>query len=158
MPSSEFASAPFGSQAECSSYVISAHCLAVAPAIRMPTFGVCAFATHRWTKQLEDKGGLRSVVRETAGAVGDSAGAIGAQVQGSLKGLVTMRSYKLHIPPGEILLADATIEVVSKDGTMASLLQAIRERLGALHWLHCIFTLHNAAAYSTTGVSVSVSP
>jgi hypothetical protein len=43
-----------------------------------------------------------------------------------------MRSFKLHIPPGEILLADATIEVVSRDGSMASLLQAIRERLGAL--------------------------
>ena len=50
-----------------------------------------------------------------------------------MKGLVTGRSFKLHIPPGEILLADATIEVVAKDGTMASLLQAIRERLGAQH-------------------------
>ena len=89
----------------------------------LPTF-------DRWSKQLEGKGGLRSVVLETAGAVGDSAGAIGAHVQDSLKGLVTMRSFKLHIPPGEILLADATIEVVSKDGTMASLLQSIRERIG----------------------------
>jgi hypothetical protein len=92
-------------------------------------------AVCRWTKQLEGKGGLRSVVRETAGAVGDSAGAIGLSVQDSLRGLVAMRSYRLHIPPGEILLAEITIDVVAKDGTMASLLQAIRERLGT-HTAH----------------------
>jgi hypothetical protein len=104
-------------------------CLVPSPALcawhpLVLTHYMCRVSLLRWTKQLEDKGGLRSVVR-------DSSSAIGAQVQGSLLGLVTMRSFKLHIPPGEILLASATIEVVSKDGTMASLLQAIRERLGA---------------------------
>eukprot|EP01048_Picozoa_sp_COSAG05_P006008 COSAG05_NODE_373_length_10684_cov_22.075012_8_plen_118_part_00 len=38
--------------------------------------------------------------------------------------------YTLHIVPGEIMLAPATIEVVSRDGTLASLLDAIRARLG----------------------------
>ena len=103
-------------------------------------------AVCRWTKQLEGKGGLRSVVRETAGAVGDSAGAIGLSVQDSLRGLVAMRSYRLHIPPGEILLAEITIDVVAKDGTMASLLQAIRERLGT----HTPHTPHHTTPHHTT--------
>ena len=108
-------------------------------------------AVCRWTKQLEGKGGLRSVVRETAGAVGDSAGAIGLSVQDSLRGLVAMRSYRLHIPPGEILLAEITIDVVAKDGTMASLLQAIRERLGA-HIAHTTpHRTHHAGLHCATG-------
>ena len=44
----------------------------------------------------------------------------------SLRSLVA-RSYKLRIVPGEILLAEVTIEVVAKDGTLNSLLTAIRE-------------------------------
>ena len=110
-------------------------------------------AVCRWTKQLEGKGGLRSVVRETAGAVGDSAGAIGLSVQDSLRGLVAMRSYRLHIPPGEILLAEITIDVVAKDGTMASLLQAIRERLGT-HTAHTAphhTTPHHTGLHCATG-------
>ena len=84
---------------------------------------------EQWAKELEVKGGLASVVRADLNAVGDSMTGIGIGLSLSIRSM-TAKSYRLHLIEGEILLAPITIDVMAKDGTLISLLHAIRERVG----------------------------